>query len=285
LHGWGNTADRLTPLASGIGPSDTTFTVTDPFGQAVGISPGAVEIDTEQLYVKTVDQSTGVATLAAGFGRGFNGTTAVAHAAGAEVVSRPRFPRINIFNNINAAIGGLFPDLFAVQTAALTITYPSNTYTLPGPARAQTILDIQWQHPLGDWLPIFSYDIDKFDGTLRLGSLLSPITIGRPLRVIYTIEPSPFAASTDDFVAVTGLPASCADVVEFAVLAKMVAGLDISRAQLTSIEQSDRSRVVPPNAGITVGKYLMAEYQDRLRNEADSLRRQYPPRLRRKYGN
>lgn len=61
----------------------------------------------------------------------------------------------------------------------------------------------------------------------------------------------------------------------------MIPALDISRAQLTSVEQSDRSRVIPPFQGLNTGKFYQAEFAARLANEAHALRSQYQPRLTR----
>ena len=157
------------------------------------------------------------------------------------------------------------------------MTYPSNQYTLP--TRPLDIIDAQWQDPLGNWQKARSYTIDPFDGTFRLGG--GPM-LGRPLRVLYSTEPTKFASESDNYT-ITGLPASATDVLTLGIVAKQVPGLDISRAQLSSVEQSDRSRVVPPSAGINAAKYLMAEFQDRLSNEARALRKQYKPRLVRKF--
>lgn len=280
LHGWGGTADRLTPLTANIGPTDTSFTVDFAFGQAVGITPGVVEIDAEQLYVTAVDPATGICTLANGVGRGYAGTTAASHTAGAAVISRPRFPRAQIMRQLNNVLGGVFPDLFQVKTYQTTVTYPSDTYTLPGAVGPVMVFDAQWQDPIGNWHKAYSYTIDPFDNTFRLGS---GILVGRPLRIVYGLQPGLFTAETDDYATVTGLPASAADVLSLGVVARMVPALDISRAQLTSVEQSDRSRVVPPNQGINASKYLMAEFQQRLANEAQALRMQYPARLRRTF--
>lgn len=274
LHGWGSTQDRITPLTANIGPTDSSFQVDFAFGQAVGITPGIVQIDSELLYVTSVDATTGIVTLANGFGRGYDGTTAVAHTAGAKVISRPKFPRIWLFKQINEIVGALFPDLFAVKTFTGTVTYPSNTYSLPG-APPMHIIDAQWQDIVGNWHKVRSYSIDPYDGTFRLGD---SIQIGRPLRIMYAVEPTMFTAESDDF-SVTGLPPSCSDVLTLGVVAKQVPGLDISRAQLSSVEQSDRSRVVPPNAGVNAARFLAAEFQQRLDNEAQSLRRQYRPRI------
>lgn len=274
LHGWGATQDRITPLTGNIGPTDTTFTVDFAFGQAVGITPGVIQIDSELLYVTSVDATSGLVTLANGFGRGYDGTTAVAHTAGARIVSRPKFPRTWLFKEINNIVGSLYPDLFAVKTFVGTVTSPSNTYTLPGDTPMR-VIDAQWQDTVGNWYRCKAYAVDPYDGTFRLADA---VQVGRPLRIIYATQPKPFTAETDD-ISVTGLPASCADVLKLGVVAKQVPGLDISRAQQTSVEQSDRSRVVPPFAGVNAAKYLMAEFQQRLENEAQSLRRQYRPRL------
>jgi hypothetical protein len=281
LHGWGSTQDRVTALAAPIGVSDTSFTVTDAFGQAVGISPGIVEIDSEQLYVKTVDPPTGICTLINGFGRGYHGTTPMTHANGAMVVTRPHFPRQDVFRNLNSVIGAVFPDLFAVGEYTTTVTWPQNTYNIPIP-KPLKILDVQWQHPIGDWLSILTYNVDSFDQSIRLGEV-DAIAVGRPLRFVYSYEPNLFVAETDDFATVTGLAPTTQDVLELGVVAKMLAGLDISRAQLTSVEQSDRARVVPPNSGVNAAKWVQAEFQNRLQNESISLRRQYPPRLHRRF--
>jgi len=275
LHGWGSTQDRVTPLSLNVGGADNTFTVDFAFGQAVGISPGVVEIDQEQLYVTAVDPSSGLCTLANGFGRGYGSTTAAPHTAGSRVISRPKFPRIWLFNQLNEIIGAVFPDLFDVKRLLTVVTYPLNSYALPS-ADPVLMLDAQWQDPIGNWNRCPSYEIDPYDNSFRLHSGATP---GRPLRILYGTEPQPFTDESDDFEATTGLPSSCSDVLTLGVVAKSVPGLDISRAQLSSVEQSDRSRVVPPNAGITAGKYLEGVYEKRLQNEAAALRKPFRARM------
>jgi hypothetical protein len=174
---------------------------------------------------------------------------------------------------MNDILGSVFPELFAVSTYTATVTYPSNTYSLPTlPAR---LIDAQWQDPVGNWQRCNAYQLDPYDQTFRLGS--GPM-IGRPLRVLYATEPTQLSVETDLF-STTGLPASCADLLVLGAVAKQVPALDIARAQTKSAEQSDRSKVVPPFAGVNAAKYIMAEYQERLANEAASLRKRYGARL------
>lgn len=282
LHGWGISQDRVTSLTAPIGVSDATFTVNDVFGQATGITPGVVEIDAELLYVTTLDQTTKVCTLDPGFGRGFSGTVAATHAVGSKVTSRPKFPRGEILREVNNVINSVYPKLFAVKTQNnLVVTYPSNSYTLAG--SPEQILDVQWQDPFGRWLRVDSYQLDDYDQALRIGSSVgNGFIIGRPLRVVWSEKPTSFATEADLF-SVSGLPASCLDVLTKGAAGRLAIGIDISRAQSQSVEQSDRSRVVPPNAGLNVAAALLKQYDTRLQSEANSLRRKYTPRIRKSF--
>lgn len=279
LHGWGISQDRITSLVAPIGPSDTSFTVNDIFGQATGITPGVVEIDAELLYATVLDQTTKICTLDPGFGRGFLGTTPAAHAAGAKVTSRPKFPRNEILKEVNNVIQSVYPKLYAVkQQNDLVVTYPSNSYALTG--TPEDVLDVQWQDTLGRWLRVDAFQLDDYDLALRVGSGVgSGLMIGRPLRVVWSEKPKPFTAEANDF-SVSGLPASCLDVLTKGAAGRLAIGIDISRAQSQSVEQSDRSRVVPPNAGLNVAAALLKQYDTRLTQEAQSLRKRYTPRIR-----
>lgn len=274
LHGWGSTFDRITSLKTPLSPTDTQIVVDFAFGQSVGISPGIIEIDSEQLYVVSVDPNSGICTLANGFGRGFGGTVAASHAAGAKVTTRPRFPRKWLFNAVNEVISSLYPALYTVDTFTATATYPQNEYPLPI-LPPMTILNAEWQDYIGNWHKCRSYSLDAYDATFRLGGGVPP---GRPLRVTYGSQPSPFTSESDAF-GVTGLPPSCADVIMLGVVSAQVPGLDISRAQVSSIEQTDRSRDVPASIAVQLGQYLGQQYQKRLMQESESLHRQWKPRL------
>jgi hypothetical protein len=274
LHGYGASQDRVTGLAADMSPTDMTFTVTDTFGQAVGISPGLVEIDSEQIYVKGVDQATGRCTIP-GFGRGMHATTPSAHSAGALITTRPAFPRAELLTSINDVIGAVYPDLFAVKDYTTVVHWPSNTYAIPNIPDGAKVLDAQWQDPLGNWVKCNSYTLDPFDQTFRLGS---GALIGRPLRIVYMCEPTLLTSEADDF-ALTGLPSSCSDVIRLGVIAAQASTLDIARAQIKSAEQSDRSKVVPPFAGEKASQYAEAMFQQRLQNEARALRIRYKTRM------
>lgn len=282
LHGWGSTSDRITPLTTDMSSAETTsFTVDFAFGQAVGVTPGVVEIGSELLYITAVDATTGICTLASGFGRGYDGTTVAAHVAGDKVTSRPRFPRKWLLNQLNEIINSVYPQLFVPNLYTTSVKTPSNTYILPGTdGSPMTVLDAQWQDPIGNWQQVHGYEIDPYDGTFRLRS---GAMIGRPLRILYATKPRLFTSETDVFETTTGLAASATSVLTLGVVAQQVPGLDISRAQTTTVEQQARSTSVPPFAGIKTAQYIMAEFQQKLAQEAKSLRKQYRPRMVRTY--
>lgn len=276
MHGYGQTTDRTTILSNAIGPSDMTFTVDYVQSTAGGVVAGIVEIDSEQIMVASIDQSSNTLTVANG-GRGWNGTTTASHAQFSKVVSKPKFPRFIVLQMMNEVIGSFYPDLFGIGTYQTIVTYPQYTYTIPG-VHPLRVLSCEWQDPLGQWHQLQAVSIDQFDGTVRVLGNTMP---GRPLRLVYAVEPQKLTSESDDFVTQTMLPESVKDVVMLGAMIKLVPSFDISRAQNTSVEQQSRSTAVPPNAGINLGTYLQRQFASRLSNERDSLRYLYRPQIRR----
>lgn len=275
MHGFGQTSDRVAILSAAIGQGDLSFQVDTTQGSAVGISPGIVEIDGEQILVTAVDAASNTCTVANG-GRGWNSTTATAHSQYSRITSKPRFPRSAILNQMNEVLNGLYPDLFGVATFNTTATYPQYTYVIPG-VRPLRILTAEWQDPLQQWHPIRAIQCSPVDGSIRVGS--GPM-VGRPLRILYAVEPQPFTSESDDFVTQTLLPLSTSDCVILGTMAKLAITFDISRAQINSVEQQSRGSVVPPNTGMNLNSALTRSFKDRLANESKSLRALYPAQIR-----
>lgn len=278
MHGFGQTYDRTTVLSNAIGPSDMTFQVDFVQSTSGGIVAGIVEIDSEQIMVASIDQTTNTCTIANN-GRGMNGTTPAAHAQFSKVTTKPKFPRFIVLQMMNEVIGSLFPDLFGITYYSTTVVYPQYTYTVPG-AHPLRVLNCEWQDYLQQWHQITGVTVDQFDGTVRV---LSPSPPGRPLRMVIATEPQQFVSESDDFVGQTGLPASTRDVVILGAMMKLAVTFDISRAQNTTVEQQSRGSVVPPNLGMNLGTYLTRQFQARLSNEHDSIRYLYPAQIRRRF--
>ena len=147
LSGYTQRQDQATYLIASIGVGDTSFTV---HGGNV-LSRGMVEIDDELIWVDSFDKSTNIATVAP-LGRGFRGSTAVSHVINSRVTIAPSFPRFSIERNINAAIDGVYPDLYGTASTTFVFNSAVTTYSLP--ADAIDIMGISWQTigPSKEWL-------------------------------------------------------------------------------------------------------------------------------------
>ncbi len=107
------------------------------------IGKGVIEIDDELIWIDTFDKANNNLTVAPGFGRGFQGTTAAPHAQYAQVTLAPTFPRVSIKKAINDTINSYYPKLWAVSYTTFTFNASQTTYALPDDA--EQILFMSWQ--------------------------------------------------------------------------------------------------------------------------------------------
>ena len=209
LHGYTTIQDVATSLSAPVSASATSITVTD----TTAISRGVVEIGDELMWVDTVNTQTGECVIAP-YGRGYRGTTAATHSTGDRVVSSPLFPRKIVSDTINDAIRSVYPELFAVGETTINYQPSINTYSLP--EGAIDIIQISWQTtgPSKEWLPVRRMRVDKHAASSVFStgvsfSIYDHIVPGRPMRIVYTKEPSALVNPTDEFTTTTGLPRSC----------------------------------------------------------------------------
>ena len=274
---------QSTTLAADITPGAVTLTVTQTRGIATGFSPGVVEIDQELMYCDSVDGS-GVATVPP-WGRGYLGTTAAAHTAGSRVISQPVFPRAWTLQAINETIDRVFPEIFIAKSTELTTTEPVMTYALP--ADAQWVLKAAWQEPgpAQYWRTVKRLRMSpglgtKFGDSGRTVDVGDRVWPGRPIQFIYAAQPLHLTNETDDFETVTGLGLSLVDVITLGAACGLpTISQELSRLQMSSVEQQNRSQLVAPSAALTSSRLLDQKFAQRLTEERVSLRRLYPPRV------
>lgn len=285
LQSWSLDQSQSTTLTSPILSTDLTFPYDTAANIATGISAGMVEIDRELIYVENVDGTN--ATVPA-WGRGYRSTTAAAHSAGARVISQPTFPRQKTLDGLNQMFERIFPRIFAVRSFETTTTQPIITYDLPDDA--QWLLKARWQVPDGRlyWQDVRRWRMSSGGGTqfgdtgitVDVADYMQP---GRPIQFLYAAKPTPLVNETDDFVTVTGLNGGLVDVVELGAATQLVTALELSRLQVSSIEQQNRSQLVAPSAALTSSRYLDTRFQERLEEERKALQRLYPPRITREW--
>lgn len=270
-------------LTSGIDADDTSLLID--FGDTPGAARpnGLIEIDSELLHVTQYDPTTGTAVVAP-WGRGARGTTAAGHAIGAMVTVRPRFPRKRVIEAINETIRGICPPLYVPTDLAPIDTGALIGLGYPLPANTLRVLrvdatDVFGGEYLADRRVLRHWRVRNVAGTQLLE--VDRCEVFQTLQVTIAAEPTPLVNESDDF-AITGLSASCTDVVIFGALAKLVMGVELARQQVITPEAMARADKVPVQSGLAISRYYTALFQQRLSAEQDRLNQQHPIQLLRR---
>jgi hypothetical protein len=215
-------------------------------------------------------------------GRGWKGSTAQAHAQGDTVVVSPSVPRFSVSREINNHIISLYPDIYAVQT--LEFTYDNilkRGWALP--AETLAVLDVRWKNYLGNWERIRSWetengaDLTDFPTGKNL-RLRYGVPIGRPIQVVYAVNPTPLVNETDLF-SITGLELAAKDLVVLGVMARVVPNLDVARLSVEFAAAIEMATTRPQGGAINIAKYFEAKYAQRVQQERARLNRLYPARI------
>jgi len=281
LAGFTLRQDRQTHLTTAINTTATSITVAS----ATNVSTGVIQIDDELIYVDSYDRNSGVLSIPP-YGRGYNGTSASSHAVGARVIVSPTFPSVDIKEAINNSIQAVFPDLYSTGTHTFSYSTAKSTYPLPD--EVETVLGVSFQTtgPSKEWLPIRGWRVDPMANTTAFNSrnsisLYSGVEPGRTVQVFYTSEPTVMDSNDDDFEIVTGLPASCKDVIVLGASARLASFVDPGRLTFGSAESDQQSQIAGRSygAGTNTAKYLLALYDKRLAEESRKLTDRNPTRI------
>lgn len=289
LAGYTLQQDKSTHLVSNV--STTTSTLAVPtilsVADAQRLGSGIVEIDDELLWIDTVDRISNNGTVSP-YGRGFMGSTAATHTAGAKVTISPTFPRHVVKRAIQDTIRAMGSSIFAVKQTSFTFSSTIvNTYELDN-KNIQNILTMHWQD-IGssrEWIRIKRWDFDAFPDETTWGTGAQTVTIGdaiasgRKVKVVYATAPSTLStSSTDSFNTQTGLPESCRDIVILGASYRLIAYLDPARtgAQSPQADETDNKRTF--GSATNAYRQLFALYNQRLSEETLSQQQQYPPRV------
>jgi len=236
LAGFTLRQDRQTHLTATLNATATSITVAS----AQNISNGVIQIDDELIYVDSYDRNTGVLTIPP-YGRGYNGTSAATHQNGARVIISPTFPSVDVKDAINETLQAVFPDLYTTGTHTFSFSPAKSTYALPD--EVETVLGVAYETtgPSKEWLPVRGYRIDPMANVDSFNSrnsitLLSGVESGRTVQIFYTAAPTVMDADDDDFEIVTGLPASCKDVIILGASARLASFIDPGRLTFGSAE-------------------------------------------------
>lgn len=265
-----------TYLTEDITESDTTLMVDD----ASQLSAGLAEIDDELIWIKSIDRNTSTVEVTP-FGRGYRGTTAISHSAGAAILNSPRYSRVRVKAAINEAIEGVYPDLFVIKS--VNFPYVAARYTYELPADCEQVHSLAWESigPSRTWIPINQFrfnpnaDADEFPSGKTI-DIWEGIVPGRDVRVTYLTSPGLLENDADQFSTTTGLAASAKEAVIYGACHRLVGFLEPARLQMTAVESSSRSEIVQAGASINAAKFFFGLYLEALNKERERLLRLYP---------
>jgi hypothetical protein len=281
LTGYTMRQDRITYVAnaSGITTSSTAIQV----GSSDNLGKGIIEIDDELIWVDSFAKSTSTLNVIPGFGRGFQGTSAVSHAQYSKIIISPNYPRKDIKQAINDTILSTYPKLWAIASTTFTYTPTKNTYALPDDAQDVIAISYETIGPSKEWKKVTRWrmnptsNISSFNSNNSITIDSGEIPAGRTIIVHYSMEPNILSSAAEDFASITGLPQSCQDVIILGATARMLSFIDPGRANLTSAESDALDTKVQYGSSTNSAKYIYALYQQRLNDEAAKLSNKYPP--------
>lgn len=274
LHSYTGLQEQVTWLTSAVDASTTTLPVAD----ANEVRKGVVEVDDELMYAASA--ASGSVTLAP-FGRGYRGSTAATHAINAAVASDPAFPKVEIKRAINQTVESLFPTLWQQKTYDIPTYTPTQVgYDLPTDCEGVSEVKIQYPNSTENvWIPLLAWEYDNTSPEVngKAVNILPSLLPGTSVRITYRARFGQFAANGDTLASV-GLPESCADLLLYAVSARMIRFLDPARLQVASVENVSRAQVVQAGDAGRLANQLYATYQTRLQEERLRLLKTLPSR-------
>lgn len=267
LSGVGLVTDRVTALTAGIDASALTLPVEDST-----VGQGVIEVGMEQMRVKSATGADGALVLWT-FGRGYNGTAAMPHPAGSEVVVAPRWAASTVAAEVNGVLTELYPSLYAVRSVDLV---SSDAHPLVLPADAVGVVAVFLQNLSGDWVPTDEWRWEPGSGQSLWVRWAAPLGL---VRVQYAARPGLFdlaGSSGQEFVTVTGLPDRVVDLLALGVAYRLASLVDLAgNAQLGAAARADMKE---QSLGSSVARLLFAQFQARVEQERRVLLQEFPVR-------
>ena len=267
VSGYVKNQESVTITTNTTTAGDLSITVDD----ATALSKGIVEIDDELLYVKKSVSASGtiqiLGTSANPSGRGWRSTTATSHVSGSVVKNNPMFPRTQVKRAILETIKGMnFPVL-----ANETFTFNGSDFSYVMPDALVDVTGVSWELPdsSGVWGLIKRWRLDTnylYENTTAQALILNEAPMpGADVRVQYTKFPTTITDNQE--LTVSGLPASCEDVVRLGAMYRLLSTVDPGKVIATSVSADALDQPVSAGASTNTAKYIFQLYTVRLAEE------------------
>jgi hypothetical protein len=274
------TVEERNKLASSVNASVTSIPLTYSLNSLA--EQTVFECESELMYVWAVDLANKTLTVE----RGFGGTTAASHSAGAIVTVSPKFPRWQVLQALNDELADLsspMNGLYQVKTVDLSYNGSDRSIDLAGVTSLIDLYDVRWRFQSDDYPSVRGFRLMRNMPTTDFPSgyalVFDDSLLSGDVRVIYKDAYSAFATEAST-LASTGAGTQLADLLVLGAQIRLMAPREIKRNFTEAQGDTRRADEVPAgavNASIT---NLLRMRRDRIQAEAARLARQYPLRIR-----
>lgn len=282
-HLRGTQHTTLNTLSADVGHETTEIPVTFPFQN---LQAGSILcIDLEVMQVWSVDTGAKTATVL----RGVHGSVPAPHAQGTLVQVNARFTDYEVFRALNHELGSLTADgIYQIRTLDLTAVAGQWGYDFPTTGFLQ-VAEIRWQIPgtvTNQWELIDNYELSYNlpDTTFPSGTALflegKRPTAQQTIRVRYKARLGLLTALSENVETTSGIPNTALDVPPMGAALRLMNGRPIGRAQYDAQGDTRRPDEVRVSEVLQAPAALRAFYSQRVAEEADRLREQWPDRTR-----
>lgn len=275
------TVEERNKLATTVDSVDTSFVMSYDLG---GLRAGTVfEIDSELVYVWEATSGTKAVTVE----RGYMGTTAAAHTAGAIVTLNPRFPKAQMLEALNQDIDDMsspLNGLFRVVSADVDYNGADRQINLTGATSIIDLLDVRLRYLATDYPVIrkvrLQRDLPTSDFASGFALVFDESVMAGTLRVRYKAPFVRVSTISDSLQSVANIPVTMEDILEMGVMSRMLSMREVKRNFIESQGDTRRSDEVPPGAMRDSFSNILRLRRDRIIAEAAKLARQYPLTIR-----
>lgn len=274
------TVEERNKLASSVSSSDTTLTLSYALGSLRENS--VFEIESELMYVWEANSTSKTVTVE----RGFGGTTAASHSAGAIATVNPRFPRNQVLTALNTELSDLsspMNGLYQIKTTTVNYNGSDRMVNLPSVTSMIDLYDVRFRYLSDDWPVIRSVrvlrDMPTSDFASGFALAFDENLMSGTYRVIYKDKFGSFTneAST---VASVGASTELEDLLVLGAQVRVMSGREVKRNFTESQGDTRRAEEVPAGAVTNSINNLLRLRRDRIQAEAARLARLYPLRIR-----
>lgn len=271
------TVEPRNKLSSTINSSATSVVTTYALE---GLRQGQTfEIDSELFYIWEADNGTKTLTVE----RGYAGTTAASHSAGALIKTSPRFPRAQLLEAINDELADLSSPvngLFAVKTVDIDYNGSDTMIDFTGVTSVIDLLSVSVRYLTDDY-PVarkvrLVRDVPTDDFPSGLALRFDQGVFPGRLRIVYKAPYTAASSESTNLVSTSGVQDSLIDLLVLGCQIRMMAPREIKRNFTES--QGDTRRAEEVGAGAVAGSItnLMRMRRDRIIAESARLKRAYP---------